>query len=70
MATMLTARVAVHADRNRMFELGQSLGLRGQVLTMFSHGCTDVELELAVEAETGLVTIVGVDGREVGARRG
>jgi hypothetical protein len=62
---MVEAVVYLHASAEHMIETGEKLGLTGEVLRMFRHACTEVEVTLDVDTNTGLVTIIAVDGRPV-----
>ncbi len=56
--------VYVHADKDSMYEKGESLGFKDDELRMFSHALTEIEIEISVD-KMGIVKILKVDGREL-----
>jgi hypothetical protein len=58
----MTIRAYVHADKGKMWELGEKHGLTGDALLMFRHALTELVITLEVIPETGVASIVAVDG--------
>lgn len=59
--------VYAHGSKENLLEIGEQLGLTGEVLRMFSFAADDVKLTLSVDMETGVAEIVAVDGRDLEA---
>jgi hypothetical protein len=62
---MITVVTYLHSSRDAMWELGEKLGLKDDVLRYFSYSCCEVKVELGVNLETGESKIVAVDDRPV-----
>ncbi len=62
---METVIVYLHADRENMWNIGEKLKLKGDVLKMFSFAACEVKIKLEVNTETGEATIVEVDGKQI-----
>ena len=62
---MKTVNTYIHADKDRMWEVGAFIGLAGEPLMMFRHACSEVKVMLEVDETTGLAMIVAVDDRVV-----
>lgn len=62
---MIRTTVYVHGSDETMWDLGEKLGLKGEVLSMFSHAADEFKLGLEVDEKTGLATVVSIDGRKV-----
>lgn len=60
-----TVEVYIHGNKERMWETGEQLGLKGEALSMFSHACDEFELELEVNEVTGEAKVTKIDGRKV-----
>lgn len=60
--------IYVHSSDETMWEKGKSLGLEGEVLSMFSHGADEFKIGLEVDTKTGLCTAVSLDDRPIGAK--
>ena len=63
--SMINVTVFVHGSDEHMYETGEQIGLKGDVLWNFSHSCDEFELELEVDVKTGLSKVVKIDGRRV-----
>lgn len=59
---MKTCTVYLHANKEEMSELGKEIGFEGEVLAMFRHALTEVEIEISIDENTGIATITKVDG--------
>ena len=55
----------LHADKDKMGQVGAAINLKGEVLRMFSHAACDVKIKLKVNRETGGATIIEVDDRKL-----
>lgn len=51
-----------HSSEEKMFEIGQKVGLTGEPLEKFKFALNEVKFELEIDEE-GLATIVSVDGK-------
>jgi phosphoribosyl-AMP cyclohydrolase len=60
--------VYLHASRETMWEKGEALGLTGEALSMFSFACYEVKVDLDVDQNTGVATIIAVDDRKLGRK--
>lgn len=61
--------IYVHGSDESMYELGDELGLRDEVLRMFSFAATEFKITLRVDLKTGLAEAVALDGRRIGLKK-
>ena len=57
--------VYVHADSDMMAQLGEGLGLNENARGQFRHALGEIKVDLDVNEETGVGTILRVDDRDV-----
>jgi phosphoribosyl-AMP cyclohydrolase len=57
--------VYVSGSKEELWTVGESVGLTGDALSMFRHAADEIKITFKVEKETGLVTIVEVNGKKV-----
>lgn len=69
MSEMLRTEIFVGTNKETMRDKGIELGLEGAALAMFMYACLEVVLDIVVEKDTGLASIVGVDGKALEAPR-
>lgn len=58
---MVQIDIYVHADRDRLYEVGELMGFTGEVLRLFSFTCCEVKLTVDVDEQTGNSQIIAVD---------
>ncbi len=55
----------LHSYKEQNYEIGHELGIEGEALRMFLHALYEVEFECEVDMETGVVTIIKVNGKKL-----
>jgi hypothetical protein len=58
---MKEVKIYTYAEREQLYEKGESIGLTGEALKMFSYA-QEYEIDLTVEEETGKITIIRIEG--------
>lgn len=57
--------VYVHATKEYMRQIGEELGMTGEVLDYFHYAFNEVTIQFAVDTTKGEVEILSVDGQDV-----
>ena len=61
----IVCKAYTHASKERMFWIGQNLGLHGEALGMLKHAFAEVEIEFEVDTDTGEVRMLAASyGKE------
>lgn len=58
----LTTTLYLHGEDESFYSIGEELGLTGEALIMFSGALYEVEFEVEVDTNTGIINILSVDG--------
>lgn len=62
MSETVRTKVNIHSTKKSMYEEGKRLGLRGKALDLFKLTLCEVEFEIEVDIETGVSTVIAIDG--------
>jgi hypothetical protein len=58
-------KLYLHGDKDRMYEIGEEMGLSGEALRAFAYTATEVELDVLVHRETGRAAAVKINGATI-----
>jgi len=64
----MTAVLYAHISKESCYEVGHKLGLRGEVLRLFTYAGTEFKLTMDVDEATGRAVVTHVDDRLVDPR--
>lgn len=59
----MKTKLYLHSNKDSNYEKGEELGLTGEALKQFAYALSEVEFEVGIDPETGVATILSVDGK-------